>query len=48
MTDDATPCGETGEVTPSSWQPAKPSLTPGPDLVGKVWEVLKLELAFGD
>ena len=29
----------TGEVTPSDWQPGKPTLTPGPDLVGKVWEV---------
>lgn len=30
---------ETGEVTPSGWQPGKTTLTPGPDLVGKVWEV---------
>jgi peroxiredoxin (alkyl hydroperoxide reductase subunit C) len=29
----------TGEVTPSGWQPGKKTLTPGPDLVGKVWEV---------
>ena len=29
----------TGEVTPSGWQPGKPTLKPGPDLVGKVWEV---------
>ena len=29
----------TGEVTPSGWQPGKVTLTPGPDLVGKVWEV---------
>jgi peroxiredoxin (alkyl hydroperoxide reductase subunit C) len=29
----------TGEVTPSGWQPGKTTLTPGPDLVGKVWEV---------
>lgn len=28
----------TGEVTPSGWQPGKPTLKPGPDLVGKVWE----------
>jgi peroxiredoxin (alkyl hydroperoxide reductase subunit C) len=27
------------EATPSGWQPGKPTLTPGPDLVGKVWEV---------
>lgn len=29
----------TGEVTPSGWEPGDPTLTPGPDLVGKVWEV---------
>jgi peroxiredoxin (alkyl hydroperoxide reductase subunit C) len=32
---------ETGEVTPSGWQPGEVTLTPGPDLVGKVWEVWK-------
>ncbi len=32
---------ETGEVTPSGWQPGQVTLTPGPDLVGKVWEVWK-------
>jgi peroxiredoxin (alkyl hydroperoxide reductase subunit C) len=32
---------ETGEVTPSGWQPGDPTLTPSPDLVGKVWEVWK-------
>jgi len=32
---------ETGEVTPSGWQPGDTTLTPGPDLVGKVWEVWK-------
>ena len=31
----------TGEVTPSGWEPGDPTLTPGPDLVGKVWEVWK-------
>jgi alkyl hydroperoxide reductase subunit AhpC len=31
----------TGEATPSGWQPGKPTLKPGPDLVGKVWEVWK-------
>jgi len=31
----------TGEVTPSEWQPGKKTLTPGPDLVGKVWTVWK-------
>lgn len=29
------------EATPSDWQPGKPTLKPGPDLVGKVWEVWK-------
>jgi alkyl hydroperoxide reductase subunit AhpC len=32
---------ETGEVTPSGWQPGKPALKPGPSLVGKVWQVWK-------
>jgi peroxiredoxin (alkyl hydroperoxide reductase subunit C) len=32
---------QTGEVTPSGWQPGQVTLTPGPDLVGKVWEVWK-------
>jgi peroxiredoxin (alkyl hydroperoxide reductase subunit C) len=36
----------TGEVTPSGWQPGKPTLKPGPDLVGKVWEAWKPEMAF--
>ena len=31
----------TGEATPSGWQPGKTTLTPGPDLVGRVWEVWK-------
>jgi alkyl hydroperoxide reductase subunit AhpC len=29
----------TGEATPSGWEPGMPTLTPGPDLVGRVWEV---------
>jgi alkyl hydroperoxide reductase subunit AhpC len=29
----------TGEATPSGWQPGKLTLKPGPDLVGRVWEV---------
>jgi alkyl hydroperoxide reductase subunit AhpC len=29
------------EVTPSGWQPGQPTLKPGPDLVGRVWEVWK-------
>jgi alkyl hydroperoxide reductase subunit AhpC len=36
----------TGEVTPSGWQPGKPTLTPGPDLVGKVWTKWKTDMAF--
>jgi alkyl hydroperoxide reductase subunit AhpC len=36
----------TGEVTPSGWQPGKPTLKPGPALVGKVWEVWQPEMAF--
>jgi peroxiredoxin (alkyl hydroperoxide reductase subunit C) len=35
----------TGEVTPAGWQPGKPTLKPGPDLVGKVWQVWKPDLA---
>ncbi|MCL4702374.1 MAG: redoxin domain-containing protein [Burkholderiaceae bacterium] len=27
------------EATPAGWEPGKPTLEPGPDLVGKVWEV---------
>ncbi len=27
------------EATPSGWRPGKMTLKPGPDLVGKVWEV---------
>jgi alkyl hydroperoxide reductase subunit AhpC len=34
---------ETGEATPSGWQPGKPTLKPGPDLVGNVWKVWKPE-----
>jgi len=36
----------TGEVTPSGWQPGRPTLTPGPELAGKVWKVWKTESAF--
>lgn len=36
----------TGEVTPSGWQPGKPTLTPSPELAGKVWKVWKPEYAF--
>lgn len=33
----------TGEVMPAGWEPGKPTLKPGPDLVGKVWKVWKPE-----
>ena len=33
------------EVTPSGWKPGKMTLKPGPDLVGKVWEVWKTGMA---
>jgi len=33
-----------GEATPSGWRPGKPVLKPGPDLVGRVWEVWKPEM----
>jgi alkyl hydroperoxide reductase subunit AhpC len=36
----------TGEATPSGWQPGRPTLKPGPNLVGKVWEVWKPDEAF--
>jgi peroxiredoxin (alkyl hydroperoxide reductase subunit C) len=31
------------EATPSGWRPGKTTLEPGPDLVGKVWEVWRVE-----
>ena len=34
------------EATPSGWQPGKITLKPGPDLVGKVWESWKTEMAY--
>ena len=34
----------TGEATPADWMPGKPTLKPGPELVGKVWEVWKPEV----
>jgi peroxiredoxin (alkyl hydroperoxide reductase subunit C) len=36
----------TGEVTPAGWRPGQPTLKPGPDLVGKVWQVWKPETAY--
>lgn len=38
---------KTGEVTPSGWQPGKPTLKPGPKLVGKVWQEWTPDKAFG-
>ena len=35
---------ETGEATPSGWEPGKLTLKPGPDLVGRVWEVWKPDM----
>lgn len=37
---------KTGEVTPSGWVPGKPTLTPSPDLAGKVWKIWKPDNAF--
>src|SRR6056297_1122710 len=34
------------EATPSGWRPGKTTLKPGPDLVGRVWEVWKTNEAF--
>ena len=34
------------EATPSGWKPGKLTLKPGPDLVGKVWQAWKTEMAF--
>jgi peroxiredoxin (alkyl hydroperoxide reductase subunit C) len=34
------------EVTPSGWYPGSMTLKPGPDLVGRVWEVWKIEGAY--
>jgi len=36
----------TGEATPAGWEPGKPTLKPGPALVGKVWKEWKVENAF--
>jgi peroxiredoxin (alkyl hydroperoxide reductase subunit C) len=37
---------EGAEGTPSGWQPGRPTLKVGPDLVGKVWKVWTTDLAF--
>ena len=34
------------EATPSGWKPGKTTLKPSPELVGKVWEVWKTNMAF--
>ena len=34
------------EATPSGWKPGKITLKPGPELVGKVWEVWTTDKAF--
>jgi peroxiredoxin (alkyl hydroperoxide reductase subunit C) len=34
------------QATPSGWRPGKITLKPGPDLVGKVWEVWQTSMAF--
>lgn len=34
------------QATPSGWKPGKMTLKPGPDLVGKVWEIWKTDMAF--
>jgi alkyl hydroperoxide reductase subunit AhpC len=36
---------KTGEAAPSGWKPGKPTLKPGPDLVGMVWQCGKPEMA---
>ena len=36
----------TGEMTPSGWQPGKPTIKPNPELAGKVWQIWKTEMAF--
>jgi len=38
--------GKGTEATPAGWKPGKITLKPGPELVGKVWEVWKTEMAF--
>ncbi len=36
------------EATPSGWKPGKKTLKPGIDLVGKVWEEWKTDMAFDE
>jgi alkyl hydroperoxide reductase subunit AhpC len=35
-----------GKATPSGWKPGKPTLSPGPELVGNVWKEWKTKMAF--
>ncbi len=39
---------EGAEATPSGWKPGKKTLKPGINLVGKVWEEWKTDMAFDD
>lgn len=34
------------QAMPSGWRPGKKTLTPGPGLVGRVWEEWKVDMAF--
>ena len=34
------------QATPSGWAPGKDTLKPGPELVGKVWDVWSVDKAF--
>jgi len=34
------------KATPAGWKPGKQVLEPGPELVGKVWEIWKVDQAF--
>jgi peroxiredoxin (alkyl hydroperoxide reductase subunit C) len=34
------------EAAPSGWKPGKLTLKPGPDLVGRVWEVWQPRMEF--
>ncbi len=36
--------GKGTEATPSGWRPGKLTLKPGPELVGRVWEVWKVSM----
>jgi len=36
------------EATPAGWKPGKPTLKPGPALVGNVWKEWQTKMAFED